>query len=88
MRAWLCADSRQTHVNNAVAGVKGCAEAKAADTALRELDRERTKLEQSENKLIMDIKSAKAGQLELGASRSYLLDSRTKMRLAFRTPVK
>ncbi|KAF8964637.1 Snf7-domain-containing protein [Flammula alnicola] len=33
-------------------------------TAQRELDRERTKLEQSEKKLIMDIKkSAKAGQL-------------------------
>ena len=32
--------------------------------AQRELDRERTKLEQSEKKLIMDIKkSAKAGQL-------------------------
>jgi hypothetical protein len=37
---------------------------RALTKAQRELDRERTKLEQSEKKLIMDIKkSAKAGQL-------------------------
>jgi hypothetical protein len=37
---------------------------RALAKAQRELDRERTKLEQSEKKLIMDIKkSAKAGQL-------------------------
>lgn len=37
---------------------------RALAKAQRELDRERTKLEQSEKKLIMDIKkSAKAGQM-------------------------
>ena len=63
---------------------------RALNKAMRELDRERTKMEQQEKKIIMDIKKmAKAGQMDAvkimaKVSVKFNLEELSKIDLGFR----